>query len=84
MALLYGLLERDFQAAGEDLLANAAWQAMAKIKQVGLETEEGAKKRVVTQGSEQTGRVLKALRLKRGAATTPSGLLAEEEAAVWC
>ena len=81
--LLHRLLERQLQAAREDLSANAAWKALATIKLVEFETEEGTKKRIVTRGSEQAGKVLKALRLKRSAPPTPSNPPAAGAAAVW-
>ena len=63
--LVHRLLERKLKAAGEDLSANAALKALGTIKLVEVDLGEGVQKRIVTRGSEQAGRVLKALKLKR-------------------
>ena len=75
--LVHRLLERKLKAAGEDLSAKAALKALATIRLVEFESEEGTKKRIVTRGSQQAGQVLKALTLKRSA--PPS----EESSGVW-
>ena len=78
LALLVNrLLERKLKAAGEDLSAKAALKALGTIRLVEFEPEEGAQKRIVTRGSEQAGKVLKALKLKRSA--PPS----KESSGVW-
>ena len=75
--LVHRLLERKLKAAGEDLSANAALKALATIRLVEFESDEGTQKRIVTRGSQQAGQVLKALKLKRSA--PPS----EESSGVW-
>ena len=75
--LVHRLLERKLKAAGEDLSAKAALKALATIRLVEFEPEAGTQKRIVTQGSQQAGQVLKALKLTRSA--PPS----EESSGVW-
>ena len=73
---LLGLPRRN-RTEAEDLSAKAALKALGTIRLVEFEPEEGAQKRIVTRGSEQAGKVLKALKLKRSA--PPS----KESSGVW-
>ena len=75
--LVHRLLERKLKAAGEDLSANAALKALGTIKLVEFDLGEGVQKLIVTRGSDQAGRVLKALKLKRNPPPT------NESTGVW-
>ena len=57
------LLQRRLKAAGENLSTHAALCVLATVRLVEFEAVEGARKRVVTIGTEQSRTVLKIPRM---------------------
>jgi transposase len=62
--LLERALEKKLKAAGLDLSARAALEALRTVRVVEVDLGDGERKRMVTQGSHQAQRVLKALKIK--------------------
>ena len=72
--LLHRAIEKKLKAAGVDLSATAALQALRSVKVVDLTLADGQSKRCVARGSERAARILRALGItKLDPPTPPSG-----------
>jgi len=72
--LLHRALEKKLKAAGVDLSATAALQALRSVKVVDFMLADGQSKRCVTRGSERATRILRALGITElGPPTPPNG-----------
>jgi transposase len=70
--LLHRMIEQKLKAAGVELSATEALQALRSVKVVDFTLADGQSKRCVTRGSERAARVLRALGITELAPPTPS------------